>query len=286
MKINLKYVILAVDWLILSTYALFVIFYNPPPLGLVIGFVIGFTLLLVLDDFFYEPLDILKGYLIELQNGSGKMPSISITEYQELIGLIDSYANRISQECDDSKAESSKLWKLAHTDTLTKACNRLMLDHDISHLVDTIGSSRLDICFAMIDGNGFKYINDTYGHSAGDKALQHITDTITSVIRAGDKVYRIGGDEFAVLFIDTTLKESVQVLERCSTEIMQKRIPEINDNISVSIGVSCITGPFTNVDILRLKQTADNYLYAAKTLTNTEIDGTFAAAIPAKLGDK
>ena len=267
----------------LTLYDLFISVYHPSTIGLTIGFILAFAIIFIMEEYVIHPIKIMNEYLTKLQHEPTEIPVLNIHDYDELIGLVDTYANRLTMECDDSKVETSKLWKLAHTDSLTSCGNRLMLDHDITHLIDSIGSNRIDICFAMIDGNGFKYINDTYGHAAGDQALQHIADTIKSVVRTGDKVYRLGGDEFAVLFVHTTLYDAIRVMNRCSFEIAQNKIPELNDIISVSIGVSHIKGPFKNTDIITLKKDADEQLYAAKSLEIIKVN-EHTAAIPVKLG--
>jgi diguanylate cyclase (GGDEF)-like protein len=154
---------------------------------------------------------------------------------------------------------------LALLDDLTGVGNR-------RHLVQRLGeecarSERSGEPFALlvIDLDGFKGINDTYGHAAGDACLQHFTLMAQTRLRPGDMLARSGGDEFCIVLPSSTLREGAmiarRVLEVCRADAEQctgKDIP-----ISVSIGVAQWTRE-TGGHPDRLIAAADHALYEAK----------------------
>ena len=117
----------------------------------------------------------------------------------------------------------------------------------------------------MIDLDGFKAINDTHGHAAGDACLQHFTLMAQTRLRPGDMLARTGGDEFCVVLPASTLREGAmiarRVLEVCRDDAEACAGADIP--IAVSIGVAQWTaeiGTFPD----RLMAAADQALYAAK----------------------
>ena len=128
-------------------------------------------------------------------------------------------------------------------------------------------SGRSGEAFALlvIDLDGFKQVNDTYGHAAGDACLQHFTLMAQTRLRPGDMLARTGGDEFCVVLPSSTLREGAmiarRVLDVCRADAEQCAGSEIP--IAVSIGVAQWTretGAFPD----RLIAAADHALYDAK----------------------
>ena len=117
----------------------------------------------------------------------------------------------------------------------------------------------------MIDLDGFKAINDTHGHAAGDACLQHFTLMAQTRLRPGDMLARTGGDEFCIVLPSSTLREGAmiarRVLEVCRADAEQCTGNDIP--VAVSIGVaqwSREMGAYPD----RLIAAADHALYAAK----------------------
>lgn len=115
----------------------------------------------------------------------------------------------------------------------------------------------------LIDVDHFKQINDTYGHEAGDQALQQIAGLLTSNTRGGDYAFRHGGEEFLLVLVDIEPTRALQVAESLRQRIASEsfRIGGQVLQLSVSIGVAVHDG---HPDYQRLLRRADQALYQAK----------------------
>ena len=115
----------------------------------------------------------------------------------------------------------------------------------------------------MIDVDNLKKINDEYGHRAGDKALREISNRIKECIRQIDTAARYGGDEFAVILLNTSL-EGASVVARRMVEAVANKPTNWNKeqiNLSISVGLSQYDADSTPEDIT---SKSDQALYAAK----------------------
>ena len=155
--------------------------------------------------------------------------------------------------------------ELALLDDLTGVANRR---HLVQRLTEECArSDRNDEPFALlvIDIDGFKTINDTHGHAAGDACLQHFTLMAQTRLRAGDLLARTGGDEFCIVLPSSTVHEGVMIARRVLEICRQDAEACVGADIpiAVSIGVAQWTrqiGRFPD----RLIAAADHALYAAK----------------------
>jgi diguanylate cyclase (GGDEF)-like protein len=154
---------------------------------------------------------------------------------------------------------------LALLDDLTGVGNRRHLVQRLSEECARSERSSQPFSLLVIDLDGFKGINDTHGHAAGDACLRHFTLMAQTRLRPGDMLARSGGDEFCIVLPSSTLREGAmiarRVLEVCRADAEQCAGPDIP--ISVSIGVAQWTremGAFPD----RLIAAADHALYAAK----------------------
>jgi diguanylate cyclase (GGDEF)-like protein len=116
--------------------------------------------------------------------------------------LIDSLLrenNRLKAELETLRSQVQQATALADHDVLTPCLNRRAFVRDMVRAMADCRRYSETACLIFLDMDGFKAINDTYGHMAGDKALIHVADMLKANIREGDSVGRMGGDEFAVL---------------------------------------------------------------------------------------
>ena len=159
----------------------------------------------------------------------------------------------------------SEVADLALMDDLTGVANRR---HLLQRLTEECArSERSGDAFALlvIDLDGFKHINDTHGHAAGDACLQHFTLMAQTRLRPGDMLARTGGDEFCIVLPSSTLREGTmiarRVIEVCRADAVECAGSDIP--ISVSIGVAQWTRSMAAFPD-RLIAAADHALYEAK----------------------
>lgn len=109
------------------------------------------------------------------------------------------YFGAIQRDITDKKNAFEDLERLAHRDVLTGIANRAALDQHMESLSKTTGTKADDPCMLIFDLDGFKEINDTLGHVAGDKILRRFADYVTSTLGPDDFLARLGGDEFVAI---------------------------------------------------------------------------------------
>lgn len=147
---------------------------------------------------------------------------------------------------------------LADEDALTGLANRRSLDRDIEALRPSHVAS-----YVMIDVDHFKTFNDTNGHAAGDVALQLVAGAIETHVRAEDRVYRYGGEEFCVLLPGAEADEAADVAERVRAAVESTKIPggenQPGGRVTISIGVADTGG-----GVATIIERADGALYEAK----------------------
>lgn len=162
------------------------------------------------------------------------------------------------------KEHEAKLSRIANYDALTGIPNRLLLADRMRQSIAQTHREQNLMAVCYIDLDGFKPINDTMGHDAGDTVLVEIARRIENTIRGGDTVARLGGDEFVVLLLGLErYDECATSLERLLAAISQPLIVKSRVcAVSASIGVSLY--PFTEEDPDILLRHADQAMYAAK----------------------
>lgn len=158
-----------------------------------------------------------------------------------------------------------KVHHMAHFDALTGLPNRLLL---MDRLEQIIASNRrtdalLAVCFLDLDG--FKHVNDTLGHDAGDTLLREIAQRMQNSLRSADTVARIGGDEFVVLLsVLDNEDECYQTIERLLTVIAEPCSPTAGTQVQISASIGVTIFPDDNSDGETLIRHADHAMYAAK----------------------
>jgi diguanylate cyclase (GGDEF)-like protein len=163
----------------------------------------------------------------------------------------------------------------AYTDDLTGAGNRRFFYRFLGDALERARQNRRPVTVLVFDIDDFKLYNDRYGHDAGDEILRETVRLLTSVIRQGDRVCRIGGDEFVVIFADPAERREVgsdhpetieSIARRFQDQIAQMRFPklgpEAKGELTVSGGLATFPWDASNArDLLRL---ADQRAIASK----------------------
>ena len=153
----------------------------------------------------------------------------------------------------------------AFTDNLTGLANRLLLADRFQLTLERSKRNRVEFALLMVDLNGFKIINDHFGHAAGDLVLRTVAQRLMTAVRASDTVARIGGDEFVLLI------ESFEDPDEL-VHIGRKLIATISEDITLQSGATVNVGasvgfglfPRHGADLEGLLQTADEGMYDCK----------------------
>ena len=170
----------------------------------------------------------------------------------------------INRDISDRIKETERLAHLAHYDQLTEIPNRYLLLDRIAHLIQQCERNNKRFALLYIDLDKFKIINDTRGHTFGDKILREAALRLSQAIRHSDTIARIGGDEFVVLLEEIAEKQNISRMAEMIIKTLNKEfvIDNTSFEISCSIGIAIYPDDGTTTD--SLLTAADNAMYRAK----------------------
>jgi diguanylate cyclase (GGDEF)-like protein len=159
------------------------------------------------------------------------------------------------------QAHAAQLLERSRRDPLTGAVNRLGFEAAFAHAV--AGAHGRPVALAYVDLDGFKVVNDTLGHAAGDEVLVEVARRLRAIVRDGDVVARLGGDEFAMVLVDVTPQVLADVAERAAVAI---RAPIATATGAVEVGASLglATAPRDGTTLDEVLAAADGRMYRQK----------------------
>ena len=160
---------------------------------------------------------------------------------------------------------------LAEHDTLTGLCNRSRLQSELRAALEGERSSDRHGTLLMLDLDGFKDVNDTFGHDVGDALLMSIAERLKADLRQADTIARLGGDEFAIIYVADELQEFDinKLANRLLASIIQPlQVQGFEISVGTSIGIARFPQDGTSVE--DLLKAADLALYAAKSAGGNE----------------
>jgi diguanylate cyclase (GGDEF)-like protein len=173
------------------------------------------------------------------------------------------------------RATATDLATVAETDPLTGAANRHGLEVRLPALIERAGAAGVGVLYCDLDD--FKSVNDDRGHAVGDEVLCEVARRLRQVVRTGDIVARVGGDEFIVVVGEVTAAELVALAERARTEIVRPvDVAGGPASVSASIGAAGLdlsTAPSAE-DLGDLVRAADAAMYRAKRAGKDQVSTT------------
>ncbi len=178
----------------------------------------------------------------------------------ELLQLNQTLEARVVERTLELANANRQLEEIALTDVLTGLPNRR---HAMQRLAQAWEGTATLACM-MIDADGFKQINDNYGHDAGDEVLRQLSRNLLYSVRTDDVVCRLGGDEFLVICPHTPLDGAMQLAQKLRSAVAALRVPAGHGEWrgSISIGVSVRNAGMDKIE--ELIKAADDGVYAAK----------------------
>jgi len=203
-------------------------------------------------------------YWMPCRNGSAFPSLLTIAAVRNSAAEVEYYVTLVA-DISSLKQNEDELRLIAHYDNLTGLPNRILLLERLRHAMSVARRRNELLAVVFLDLDGFKEINDTYGHAAGDELLTILAERMNDALRECDTVARLGGDEFVVLLPDLSGKgDCTPVLERLlATLSAPARLGENWAHVSASLGVALYPEqPTVKADTL-LRQ-ADLAMYQAK----------------------
>ncbi len=201
-----------------------------------------------------------EDFIIETRHQEKKWINLVLSRVDD--GLLQGVINDITER----KLIEESVNQLAMTDRLTGIANRLGFEKHMARMEFEIQAEAIrNFYLFMIDLDGFKHVNDIYGHDSGDKVLINFAQLLKMIVRKNDFIGRLGGDEFIVVLKDIEQIDSIkQIAQKIITETSQSYFIDksVEIRIGASIGIACVNTP--EFDLADTLHCADEAMYQAK----------------------
>lgn len=162
------------------------------------------------------------------------------------------------------RRQAERMRVIALTDELTRLPNRRHVFQRLSEQLQAAHQGAANYCVLMLDIDHFKAINDRHGHDVGDKVLQRVAHCLRTLLRPGDVVGRIGGEEFLVLLPATSLMQGHEVAERMRVAVAALPLTQLASGLQASVSIGLAARQPDEREHGALLKRADDALYQAK----------------------
>lgn len=191
------------------------------------------------------------------------MTVILLTYYRDFANLVESQRKLLTKQAETERL-SAENFRLANLDSLTQLPNRRRFFSDLDGLLLTTGAPKPGLAVGVLDLDGFKPINDLYGHHFGDRLLEEVGRRLASLPLPGMTAARVGGDEFGVLFSGDVSQARLLHLGAAICAALQRpyELADVTARLSASLGVAVF--PDAGKTAVELSERADYALSFAK----------------------
>jgi diguanylate cyclase (GGDEF)-like protein len=198
----------------------------------------------------------------EITTGTGRRRWIRLTATVECEGCVPVRIFGMKQDITEEKALNERLRYLADFDPLTGLANRSAFQAKLAAAQERAADEVSFGALLLVDLDGFKQINDTFGHASGDEFLKSVAERLANVCRDPDFVARLGGDEFAVLLRARPTQDEIENVAEQILEALRAPVEGFDwpFKVGASVGIARIDAS-TPVELFKK---ADAALYAAK----------------------
>ncbi len=222
-----------------------------------------------------------KDYSVRFETGGKLEVSRLSNDFNRMMETIEQETNKNNEQTIRLKDQQKEMERLANFDSLTGLPNRQFFMQTLRLSLARAEREKHNVALMYLDLDGFKDINDNYGHEVGDSLLVLVTEKLKGFTRDGDVLSRLGGDEFLILLYNDP---NQYVLNDIAKRIVDGLNQPINIkgwevNISVSVGIAKAND--SNFNLSDLVANADIAMYRSKTLGK----GTFTSFLPEMMED-
>jgi diguanylate cyclase (GGDEF)-like protein len=220
-------------------------------IGIVVAFGAGLWLARAISLRLLESVGQLNRAALSVSKGEDvQIPTLQLRETEAVLGAMVEAAKAMKQ-----------VKFLAQHDALTLLPNRLLFDEVAERSLALSGRQDQTLALLALDLDGFKAVNDTLGHAAGDEVLKAVAQRTLKTIRASDIAARIGGDEFILLLVGVGATQAMDTAQRIIA-LLSEPYTGIDVPVSASVGVALY--PDSGANLKSLAAAADQALYTAK----------------------
>ena len=195
--------------------------------------------------------------------GTGLAVAVGISTLIILVGTL-AVSSLDAHFAHSLRAANEQLRSVALYDNLTGLPNRVLMEDRLGQAINRAARSGKTCALMFLDLDGFKGVNDTLGHRAGDLVLRQAADRMTSAVRKEDTVARLGGDEFVVVLSELPTKAEVEVIARKLVAEFARPFAVADATATVSASVGVALYPSDARDVEGLLERADAAMYAIK----------------------
>jgi diguanylate cyclase (GGDEF)-like protein/PAS domain S-box-containing protein len=196
-------------------------------------------------------------------DGGAVSVSLTVSPTRKPGGQITGAA-MIARDIQERKRAQQELEHLAWHDPLTGLPNRLLLAESLERAIVRAQHSSLMTGAIFIDLDGFKFVNDTLGHEAGDALLQQVTERLKTRVRPIDTLARMGGDEFMLVVPDLSAPEAAMSLAERLAEVLKEPFQIAGHPLYITASMGISLYPQDGFNVSTLRRAADAAMYEAK----------------------
>ena len=206
-----------------------------------------------------------KWFELKVQSGIDRRKVIQFSVVAITFFIIVIWWNRrLTREVNKRRIIEKRMKHMATHDELTGLPNRVLLRERLTSAIELHASDHEQLALLFIDLDGFKDVNDTYGHDVGDELLIQISERFKAVIRRADIIARFGGDEFVVLLSHLGDKEQVRPVCEKLLGVIEGEFELSSCNVQVGASIGVAMYPADGQDDTQLMKVADTLMYEVK----------------------
>ena len=179
------------------------------------------------------------------------------------LGGLRERAIQAEAQVEQLRLELQRMSDQASHDLLTGALNRKGMAEALERETARAQRSGTRLCLALLDLDDFKRLNDSWGHLAGDAALQHLATVAKTALRPQDALARYGGEEFVILLPDTDPDDAVEVVRRVQRELTTQLFMSGSERLLITFSAG-VTQMHSEENFEQAIERADQAMYAAK----------------------